>query len=564
MEDFFGDTYNAVSLNDVKADLSNMETAIQVSPTPTFKIHKDHPKKPKKIVDAQKDPSWAEAMQHELLQFKIQNVWVLVDCPSEVRPIGMKWVLKNKKDERGIVIRNKARIVAQGNTQEEGIDYEEVFAPVARIEAIRLFLAYASYMGFTVYQMDVKSAFLYETINEEVYVMQPPSFQDPEFLHRVYKQRLPWIGRILGEKDGTGKDVELHLYRSMIRSLMYLTASRTDIMVAVCAYARHQVTPKECHLYAVKRIFMYIKGNPKLGLWYPKESSFDLVAFLDSDYGGANQDRKSTTRAASGCGEVLWIQNQLLDYGGSHNRIIGLEFGFVGCNVEVVDLDLIIVDVDGRNNGWRNKILAKVNGRKKTVSESSIRRHLKLNDEEGISTLPDNELFENLSLMGYNILPNQSLKRTSFNAFSSNIATALVCLATNRKYNFSKMILDGMMRNVKSKDETTFPTGDVRYEEAFPTDTSLDACQDRENIAKTSAMPLEALPRVTSRGGEAKFAQEDQIIREQAKRDSEIAKIHAEKELEMMIAKLDRSNKMVAKYLSEYEQAEAGLSHDEK
>nr|GEZ50654.1 retrovirus-related Pol polyprotein from transposon TNT 1-94 [Tanacetum cinerariifolium] len=111
----------------------------------------------------------------------------LVDCPKGVRPIGTKRVLKNKKDERGIVIRNKARLVAQGHTQEEGIDYDEVFAPIARIEAIRLFLAYASFMGFIVYQMDVKSAFLYGTIDEEVCVMQPPGFQDPEFPERVYK-----------------------------------------------------------------------------------------------------------------------------------------------------------------------------------------------------------------------------------------------------------------------------------------------------------------------------------------------------------------------------------------
>nr|GEU70798.1 ribonuclease H-like domain-containing protein [Tanacetum cinerariifolium] len=96
-------------------------------------------------------------------------------------------------------------------------------------------------------------------------------------------------------KDGPGKDVELHLYRSMIESLMYLTASRPDIMFAVFAYARHQVIPKECHFHAVKRIFRYLKGHPKLRLWYPKESPFDLVAYSDSDYGGATQDRKSTT-----------------------------------------------------------------------------------------------------------------------------------------------------------------------------------------------------------------------------------------------------------------------------
>ena len=107
-------------------------------------------------------------MQEELLQFKLQKVWVLVDLPHGAKVIGTKWVFRNKRDERGVVVRNKARLVAQGYRQEEGIDYDEVFAPVARIESIRLFLAYASYMGFTVYQMDVKSAFLYGTITEEI------------------------------------------------------------------------------------------------------------------------------------------------------------------------------------------------------------------------------------------------------------------------------------------------------------------------------------------------------------------------------------------------------------
>nr|GFB27816.1 putative ribonuclease H-like domain-containing protein [Tanacetum cinerariifolium] len=313
------------------------------------------PSKPKNISDALQDPSWVEAIQEELLQFKIQNVWSLFDCPKGVRPIGTKWVLKNKKDKRGIVIRNKARLVAQGYTYEDGIDYDEVFAPVARIKAIRLFLAYASFMGFTVYQMDVKSSFLYGTIDEEVYVMQPPGFQDLEFPTKVYKVEKamyglhhaprPWYGtlskylftngfqkgtidqtlfikrqrgnfilvqvyvddiifgslnpqlcrefealmhekfqmsaigklnfflglQVLQKKDGiflsqdkyvgdilkkfgysdvrlantpmdqenpwvkdkTGKDVDLHLYRSMIGSLMYLTASRPDIMFAI-------------------------------------------------------------------------------------------------------------------------------------------------------------------------------------------------------------------------------------------------------------------------------------------------------------------------------------------
>ncbi|GKA06635.1 putative ribonuclease H-like domain-containing protein [Tanacetum coccineum] len=142
---------------------------------------------PKKVVQALKDPSWIEAMQEELLQFKLQEVWTLVELPNRKRAIGTKWVFRNKKDERGIMIKNKARLVAQGYTQEEGINYDEVFAHVARIKAIRLFLAYASFKDFVVYQMDVKSAFMYGNIKEEVYVCQPPGFEDPNFPDRVYK-----------------------------------------------------------------------------------------------------------------------------------------------------------------------------------------------------------------------------------------------------------------------------------------------------------------------------------------------------------------------------------------
>nr|GEW93153.1 putative ribonuclease H-like domain-containing protein [Tanacetum cinerariifolium] len=144
-------------------------------------------KEPKRIHQALKDPSWIEAIQEKLLQFKMQKVFVLVDLPKGKRAIGSKWVFRNKKDNIGIVIRNKAPLVAQRHTQEEGIYFEEVFAPVVRIEAIRLFLAYASFMGFMVYQIDVKSAFLYGTIEEEVYVCQPLGFEDPNYLDKVYK-----------------------------------------------------------------------------------------------------------------------------------------------------------------------------------------------------------------------------------------------------------------------------------------------------------------------------------------------------------------------------------------
>ncbi|GKA57231.1 putative ribonuclease H-like domain-containing protein [Tanacetum coccineum] len=214
-------------------------------------------------------------------------------------------------------------MVAQGYKQEEGIDYDEVFAPVARIEAIRLFLAYASFMNFVVHQMDVKSDFLYGTIEEEVYLSQPLGFVDLEFPEKVYKVEKALYGLHQAPracirttstpmetnkaltKDEDGEDVDVHLYRSMIGSLMYLTSSRPDIMFSVCACSRFQVQPKVSHLNAVKRIFRYLKGRPNLGLWYPKDSPFILEAFSDSDYAGASLDRKSTTRGCQFLGSRL-------------------------------------------------------------------------------------------------------------------------------------------------------------------------------------------------------------------------------------------------------------------
>ncbi|GJU16169.1 putative ribonuclease H-like domain-containing protein [Tanacetum coccineum] len=174
---------------------------------------------PKKISEALEDESWVDAMQEELLQFEIQKVWVLVDLPYRKKAIGTKWVYRNKKDERGVVVRNKARLVAQGHRQEEGIDYDEVFAPVARLEAIRIFLAFASYMGFIVYQMDVKSAFLYGKIDEEVLCSNHQVFLDPKYTTRNIQS---------------------------IKSSLGLHPS---------TQAWFQVTPKTSHLSAVKRIF---------------------------------------------------------------------------------------------------------------------------------------------------------------------------------------------------------------------------------------------------------------------------------------------------------------------
>ncbi|GKD62867.1 putative ribonuclease H-like domain-containing protein, partial [Tanacetum coccineum] len=349
-----------------EADMNNLDTTIQVSPSPTTRIHKDHP-------------------LNQMIE----------DLQSTTQTRRMSKSL----DEHGI-------------------------------EAIRLFLAYASFKDFVVYQMDVKSAFLYGKIEEEVYVCQPPGFEDPDFPDRVYKvekalyglhqaprawyetlstylldnefqrgkiDKTLFIKRYKGDimlvqvymddiiigstkkelcnafeklmhekfqmssmgeltfflglqvkqkkdgifisqdkyvveilkkfgftevktastpmetqkpllKDENGEEVDVHMYRSMIGSLMYLTSSRPDIMFAVCACARYQVNPKVSHLHAVKRIFRYLKGQPKLGLWYPKDSPFDLVAYTDSDYAGASLDKKSTTGGCQflGCRLISW------------------------------------------------------------------------------------------------------------------------------------------------------------------------------------------------------------------------------------------------------------------
>nr|GFC09323.1 putative ribonuclease H-like domain-containing protein [Tanacetum cinerariifolium] len=185
-----------------EADINNMESIISVSPIPTTRIHKDHPTsqiigdlssttQTRSMARSVRDQGRISQMFNEDFHTCMFACFLSQEEPKRVRQaikaIGTKWVYRNKKDERGIVIRNKARLVAQGHTQEEGIDYEEVFAPVARIKAIRLFLAYASFMGFPVYQIYVKSAFLYGTIEEEVYVCQPPGFEDLEYPDKVYK-----------------------------------------------------------------------------------------------------------------------------------------------------------------------------------------------------------------------------------------------------------------------------------------------------------------------------------------------------------------------------------------
>jgi hypothetical protein len=381
---------------------------------------------PLKVEDALEDPDWVMAMQEELNNFTRNEVWELVER-SKQNVIDTKWVFRNKQDEHGVVTRNKARLVAKGFTQIEGLDFGETYAPVARLEAIRILLAYATHHDFKLFQMDVKSAFLNGPLSEEVYVEQPPGFEDPKRPTHVYKLRKALYGlkqaprawyeclkdfllkngfvmgkvdstlfiqgkgkdifvcqiyvddiifgstnekfceefsrimtkrfemSMMGElkfflgfqvkqlKEGTflcqtkyvkdmlkrfdkmeakpiktpmalnghldlneeGKSIDQKVYRSMIGSLLYLCASRPDIMLSVCMCARFQANPKECHLMAVKRIFRYLVHTPNLGLWYPKGSTFDLLGYSDSDYAGCKVDRKSTTGTCQFLGRSL-------------------------------------------------------------------------------------------------------------------------------------------------------------------------------------------------------------------------------------------------------------------
>nr|GEU54352.1 hypothetical protein [Tanacetum cinerariifolium] len=378
-----------------------------------------------------------------------EHISIFEDSNKDV--FGLKWVFKNKLDERGIVIRNKTRLVAQGHIQDEGIDYDEVFAPVARIEAIRLFLAYASFKDFVVNDtlwISSSPKSMYETLSTylldngfqrgkidktlfirrykgdillvQVYVddiifgstkkelctsfeklmhdkfqmismgeltfflgLQVKHKQDGIFLSQdkyvnmygffeVKTTSTPIETQKPMLKDEDGEEVDVHIYRSMIGLMMYLTSSRPNIMFVVCACAKYQVNHKVSHFHTVKMIFRYLKGQPKLGLWYPKDSPFDLMAYIDSDYAGASLDRKSTTEGY-----------QFLRY-----RLISWQ-----CKKQTV--------VANSKTEAEHKFM--LLGKLTTVRFNAVqgRRDLQLADEDGIDCLLNTTIFENLALMGY-------------------------------------------------------------------------------------------------------------------------------------------------------------------
>nr|GEU90531.1 hypothetical protein [Tanacetum cinerariifolium] len=452
-----------------------------------------------------------EAVEEEVDINNVVSSYTIPDAPLTkfLKDHHLDQVFKNKKVKRGIVIKNKARLVTQGHTQEEGIDYDEVFLPVARIEAIRLFLAYASFKDFVFYQIDVKSAFLYGNIEEEVYVCQPPGFKDPDFPDKVYKvekdlyglhqaprtwkeliqqksdgifiNQNKYVADILKRfgfstvkttstpmkpnkalvKDAEAKDVDVHLYRSMIGSLMYLTTSKPNITFAVCACAR--------------------------------DSPFDLKAYSDSDYTGASLDRKSTTGGCHFLGKRLisWQCKKQTIVGNSTTEVKMMIAKDGRCLMDIFTIKIdktVYKEWEDRiertaftassleakqDNGNINRtqfmatliepfphrtgsgsgpskgekvnvqeqIQALVNKQKVIIIKDSIRHDLQFDDAERTACLPNDSIFAELARMG--------TKTIAWHEFSSTMASAIIYLANNHKFIFSKYIFDNMVKHLE-------------------------------------------------------------------------------------------------------------------
>ncbi|GJS74246.1 putative ribonuclease H-like domain-containing protein [Tanacetum coccineum] len=564
-----------------KADFNNMEPSTITSLIPTTKIHSIHPKNeiigdPKSAVEIRgmskkssrehamisyiqkqkrTNHKWLKQCKKSAFSLRFRKVWTLSGLPYGKKAIGTKWVYRNKKDERGIVVRNKAKLVAQGYKQEEGIDYDEVFAPVARIEAISQPLGFvdpefpekvykvekalyglhqaprAWYETLSTYLLDngfyrgqIDKTLFIKRVKDDILLVQVyvddiifgstkkslctdfeqimhKRFQMSSigeltfFLGLQVKQKEDgifisqdkYVGEILKKfgfssirtastpmetnkaltKDEDGKDVDVHLYRSMIGSLMYLTSSRPDIMFSVCACSRFQVQPKVSHLNAVKRIFRYLKGRPNLGLWYPKDSPFILEAFLDSDYAGASLDRKSTTggcqflgsrliswqckkqtvvanstteaeyiAASHCCGQVLWIQNQMLDYG----------YNFMQTKIHVDNESAICVV---KNPVYHSK-----------TKHIEIRHHF-------IRDSYEKRLIEMVKIHTDN-----------------NVADLLTKAFDVSRFNF--LVASIYLR----ADEAVHKEGGDSVERAITTAASLDVSQDSDNITRTQTTTI--------------------------------------------------------------------------
>ncbi|GJW32346.1 ribonuclease H-like domain-containing protein [Tanacetum coccineum] len=551
-----------------KTDLNNLETTMNVSPIPTTKIHKDHlndqiigdinlANQTRRMTKIFKEHAMIEAMQEELLQFKLQKVWTLVDLPKGKRAIRTKWVYRNKKDERGIVVKNKARLVVQGYTQEEGIGYDE---------------------------MDVKSAFVYGTIKEEVYVCQPLGFEDPHFPDKVYNVEKAlyglqqasracqdkYVADLLKKfdfvtiktastsietnkallKDEEAEDVDVHLYRSKIGSLMYLTSSRPDIMFAVCACARDlpfdleafsdsdyprasldrksttgevgegsgnptepQHTSITVSLFNLEPITVLSQSSPKKTQkprkakktteisqssgpihlvadetvykeWEDRmERAATTASSLEAEQDSGSGPRCQDTILAGAEAQIRFeaaskqsndpflLRVNTLRSGEDNMKLKELMKFCTKLSERALDLlnlllpvlvyaarhtltavrhKLMLPDITCYCWFWASakakivngerQIQALVDKKKVIITETSIRSDLKLDDAEGIDCLPTATIFAELERMG--------AKTTAWNEFSSTMASAIICLATKQKFNFSKYIFNNMVKHL--------------------------------------------------------------------------------------------------------------------
>ncbi|GKD81347.1 uncharacterized mitochondrial protein-like protein, partial [Tanacetum coccineum] len=314
---------------------------------------------------------------------------------------------------------------------------------------------------------------------------------------------------LIKTKKALLKDVDVHLYKLMIGSLMYLTTFRPDIMFAICACARFQVTPNVSHLHAVKRIFRYLKGQPKLGLWYPRDSPFDLEAFSDSDYARASLDRKSTT------GDETVIKEWEDKMERAATTASSLEVEQDNVNAIRLNLPLLVLVYAARHtliavrhklmllgitcyywtsakakivNGER-QIQTLVDKKKVIITKTSIRSDLKLDDAEGTYCLPTATIFVELERM--------SAKTTSWNEFSSTMAYAIICLATNKNFNFSKYIFDNMVKNLEGEKKSRRK----QRKDSGPTEPIPDEAINEEHVATPfcdppqNALEIESLKR---------------------------------------------------------------------
>ncbi|GJR69146.1 retrovirus-related pol polyprotein from transposon TNT 1-94 [Tanacetum coccineum] len=288
--------------------------------------------KQKNFKSAVTEDCWFQAMQDEIHEFDRLDVWELVPPPDCAMIIALKWIYKVKLDEYGDVLKNKARLVAKGYRQEEGLDFEESFTPVARLEAIRIFLANAASKNITVYQMDVKTAFLNGKLSLCLQISQNPRgifINQSKYANEILKKfdlhksdpvDTPMVEQTKLDEDLLGIPVDQTQYRSMIGSMMYLTASRPDLVFDVCMCARYQFKPTKKHLEVVKQVFQYLQGTINMGLWYPKDIAMALTAYADADHAGCQDTRRSTSGSAQFLGDKL-MRTQLSDDGFAYNHI---------------------------------------------------------------------------------------------------------------------------------------------------------------------------------------------------------------------------------------------------